>query len=89
MLFSSSDPSGAFPGGDLDERWLSLGERRPRMSVMDPELRQDYAPPTLRTLGTVHELTLTGNFCWRGKELGGSDGFTFMGIAVPISNCSP
>jgi hypothetical protein len=45
-----------------------------------------YKPPTLVELGAVAELTLTG--CFFGKHLGGSDGFTFMGINVPISNCS-
>jgi hypothetical protein len=46
-----------------------------------------YEPPELIVLGTLHELTLNG--CYWGKEFGGSDGFTFMGISVPISNCSP
>jgi hypothetical protein len=45
-----------------------------------------YVPPTLVVLGSVHGLTLTG--CWRDKQFGGSDGFVFMGINVPISNCS-
>jgi hypothetical protein len=48
-----------------------------------------YDPPRIEELGTIHELTLTGDHCWFGKQLGGSDGFTFMGISVPISNCSP
>lgn len=50
-----------------------------------------YESPRLTELGTLHALTLTGgwqDFCFRGKEFGGSDGWTFMGIAVPISNCS-
>ena len=49
-----------------------------------------YEPPRLVELGTVHELTLTGglNGCYWGKQFGGSDGWTFMGISVPISNCS-
>ena len=46
-----------------------------------------YEPPRLVELGTVHELTLTGG-CYWGKQFGGSDGWTFMGISVPISNCS-
>jgi len=46
-----------------------------------------YTAPELIVLGTLHELTLNG--CYWGKEFGGSDGFTFMGINVPISNCSP
>jgi hypothetical protein len=51
----------------------------------------EYEPPALIELGTVHELTLTGNWrdiCLFGKEFGGSDGWTFMGISVPVSNCS-
>ena len=36
--------------------------------------------------GAVADLTLNG--CYWGKQFGGSDGFTFMGISVPISNCS-
>ena len=47
---------------------------------------QAYEPPTLEVIGGVWERTLNG--CWWGKELGGTDGFTFMGINVPISNCS-
>jgi hypothetical protein len=45
-----------------------------------------YEAPTLRELGTVAEHTLHG--CFWGKEWGGTDGWTFMGINVPISNCS-
>lgn len=45
-----------------------------------------YEAPSLVVLGTVHELTLWG--CFWDKKLGGTDGFTWMGIAVPISNCS-
>ena len=45
-----------------------------------------YSPPSVTVLGTLHELTL--NKCFFGKEFGGSDGFEFMGIDVPISNCS-
>jgi hypothetical protein len=45
-----------------------------------------YEPPVLVELGTVAELTLHG--CFFGKHAGGSDGFTFMGINAPISNCS-
>ena len=48
---------------------------------------EPYEAPSLAVLGTVHELTLTGG-CFFDKKLGGTDGFTFMGIAVPISNCS-
>jgi hypothetical protein len=46
-----------------------------------------YEAPRIVVLGTVHELTLHGGCFW-DKKLGGSDGFTFMGISVPISNCS-
>jgi hypothetical protein len=46
-----------------------------------------YEPPALVDLGTLHEQTLTYG-CLFGKQFGGSDGFTFMGINVPISNCS-
>jgi hypothetical protein len=46
-----------------------------------------YEPPVLVEIGSVAELTLTGG-CYFNKQLGGSDGFTWMGISVPISNCS-
>jgi hypothetical protein len=45
-----------------------------------------YEPPALRDLGSF--TTLTQNICVFGKQFGGSDGITFMGISVPISNCS-
>lgn len=45
-----------------------------------------YEPPMLVSLGTVSELTQTG--CYWNKQFGGTDGWTFMGISVPISNCS-
>jgi hypothetical protein len=45
-----------------------------------------YEPPVLVELGSVAEQTLHG--CLFGKQWGGSDGWTFMGINVPISNCS-
>jgi hypothetical protein len=48
---------------------------------------ESYEAPSLVVLGTVHELTLHGGCFW-DKKLGGTDGFTFMGISVPISNCS-
>jgi hypothetical protein len=51
-------------------------------------LPEPYEAPTLFVLGGVHELTLHGGGCWWGKKLGGTDGFTFMGISVPISSCS-
>lgn len=50
------------------------------------ELERVYEPPGLFELGSVAERTLNG--CYWGKQLGGTDGFTFMGVAVPISNCS-
>ena len=45
-----------------------------------------YESPTLTELGSVADQTLHG--CFLGKEWGGTDGWTFMGINVPISNCS-
>jgi hypothetical protein len=45
-----------------------------------------YEPPVLVELGTVAAHTLHG--CLWGKEWGGTDGWSFMGINVPISNCS-
>jgi hypothetical protein len=50
------------------------------------ELEPVYEPPLLRELGLVADRTLHG--CYWNKQWGGSDGFTFMGISVPISNCS-
>jgi hypothetical protein len=48
-----------------------------------------YEAPALLVLGGVAENTLRGDSgCYWGKQFGGSDGFTFMGISVPISNCS-
>jgi hypothetical protein len=54
--------------------------------VVDPALAAGYVPPALFELGSVSELTLTG--CYWNKQFGGTDGFTFMGISVPISSCS-
>jgi hypothetical protein len=51
------------------------------------DVPESYEPPVLYDLGTVHEQTLTHG-CLFNKQWGGSDGFTFMGIDVPISNCS-
>jgi hypothetical protein len=45
-----------------------------------------YEAPALAELGLVVDETLHG--CYWGKQFGGSDGFTFMGISVPISACS-
>ena len=50
------------------------------------DVPESYEAPALYDLGTVHEQTLHG--CLFNKQWGGSDGFTFMGIDVPISNCS-
>ena len=48
-----------------------------------------YESPRLVELGAVSTQTATGlHGCYWGKELGGSDGWTFMGINVPISACS-
>jgi hypothetical protein len=50
-----------------------------------------YEAPSLAVLGTVHNLTLTRGFgrgCWWDKQFGGTDGFTWMGIPVPVSDCS-
>ncbi len=46
-----------------------------------------YEAPSLVVLGTIHNLTLTRG-CWWGKQFGGTDGFTWMGNPVPISDCS-
>jgi hypothetical protein len=50
----------------------------------------DYEAPAIADLGTVAAQTLNGGLdgCYWGKQWGGSDGFTFMGINVPISSCS-
>jgi hypothetical protein len=45
---------------------------------------QNYQPPRLRALGTVAELTQTFDKRW-----GGSDGWQFIGIDVPIHTVSP
>jgi hypothetical protein len=45
-----------------------------------------YEAPEVFEIGSVYDHTLTG--CLFGKKLGGSDGISFMGINVPISNCS-
>ena len=43
-----------------------------------------YQPPAIRALGSVAELTQ--NF---DKRWGGSDGWVFVGINVPVHNVSP
>jgi hypothetical protein len=61
------------------------------MQVGQPDVDRgralEYQAPALIELGAVSELTLTGG-CYFNKQLGGSDGFTWMGIDIPISNCS-
>jgi hypothetical protein len=48
-----------------------------------------YEAPQLFEIGSVETHTLTGlQGCYWGKQFGGTDGWTFMGINVPISNCS-
>lgn len=48
---------------------------------------EPYEAPSLVVLGTIHNLTLTRG-CWWDKQFGGTDGFTWMGVPVPISDCS-
>ena len=45
------------------------------------EEREPYQAPCLRVLGSIAELTLGCD-----KQLGGSDGFTFMGSAITCSS---
>jgi hypothetical protein len=47
---------------------------------------ESYEAPSLHVLGTIHNLTL--HRCWWDKQFGGTDGFTWMGIPVPVSDCS-
>ncbi len=52
--------------------------------------REQYAPPELIEIGTVHALTQTGNWgdqCFLGVKKLGKPDFMFH-IAVPIANCS-
>jgi hypothetical protein len=57
------------------------------MAVLDStDQLPTYEPPAIVELGTVARETLHG--CYWNKQFGGSDGWTFMGISVPISNCS-
>jgi len=39
-------------------------------------MTEDYRPPQLTELGTLHELTL------QDKDTSGNDGFTFMGQVI-------
>jgi len=54
---------------------------------LDAELLT-YEPPTLRTLGTLHELTEAGggwsDKCFANKTIGPPDFFHW----IPIANCS-
>ena len=43
-----------------------------------------YEAPKLHVLGTLHELTLTGDFCFFNKTLGKPDYWN----RIPIANCS-
>lgn len=43
--------------------------------------RGGYEPPALRVIGSVAELTLGCD-----KQLGGSDGFTFMGQSISCTS---
>jgi hypothetical protein len=52
------------------------------------ESEDSYDPPRLEVLGSILELTLHGgSFCIRDKTWGGSDGFTWHGIQIPVSSC--
>ena len=56
------------------------------MSEASTTAAQAYEPPAVFDLGSIADQTLNG--CYWGKQFGGTDGFTFMGINVPISTCS-
>jgi hypothetical protein len=43
----------------------------------------EYAPPELKVLGTLHDLTL-GDFCFFNKTFGSPDFWN----KIPVSNCS-
>jgi hypothetical protein len=45
------------------------------------EAAEAYEAPRLTVLGSVAELTL-----WCDKQLGGSDGFTFMGSPISCTS---
>ena len=57
------------------------------MTAMYIEEKQAYEAPTLRIVGSLHELTLSGHDipCLWNKTLGPPDYWTF----IPIANCSP
>jgi hypothetical protein len=48
---------------------------------------REYEAPAIVDLGSFQALTQSHG-CLLGKQWGGSDGITFAGINVPISNCS-
>jgi hypothetical protein len=48
--------------------------------------RPPYEPPELRVLGTLHDLTLGGDWCFFDKQLGQPD--YWLRIPVPVTNCS-
>ena len=54
-------------------------------AIDDSRPENRYEPPALVELGSVAALTLSG--CFMDKKWGGSDGFHFMGISVPVSSC--
>ncbi|HEX7254744.1 MAG TPA: lasso RiPP family leader peptide-containing protein [Gaiellaceae bacterium] len=46
------------------------------------QLRHSYEPPSLKVIGSVHELTL------QDKKSGASDGYFLLTVG-PITNASP
>ena len=50
----------------------------------DIALPPPYVAPEIRVLGTLEELTLSGDFCFFGKSLGSPDYWN----RIPVSNCS-
>lgn len=58
------------------------------MTAVHIQENEAYEAPTLRIVGSLHELTLTGGHdipCLWNKTLGPPDYWTF----IPIANCSP
>ena len=45
---------------------------------------RSYEAPELKVLGTLHELTLGGDWCFFNKTLGNPDYWN----RIPIANCS-
>jgi hypothetical protein len=54
------------------------------MDEISQHAQRQYDPPRLRVLGSVATLTQTLDKRW-----GGSDGWQFIGINVPVHNVSP